>query len=305
MGREPCVLETNIALLKLKNPFIMASGILGVSGSTLAKAFQAGAGAVVSKSLGPVPRQGYNNPSVIEVFPDTFLNAVGLANPGINDFVEEVKFAKEKGTIIILSVFGGELDEYGEMARKGEQMGADAIELNISCPHAHVSCIGADSKLTSEVVRLVKGQTKLPVIAKLNPNVTDIVEIARSAEKAGVDALTAINTVRGMVIDVDAKCPVLGNKSGGISGKLLKPIAIKVVYDLYENVKVPIIGCGGIFDWRDAVEFFLAGATAVQIGSALWNGFELFNELADGARKYLVRNNFRTVREIVGLAHRT
>ncbi len=299
------MLETNIASLKLKNPFIMASGILGVSGSTLARAFQAGAGAVVSKSLGPVPRQGYNNPSVIEIFPDTFLNAVGLANPGIDEFGEEVKFAKEKGTVIILSVFGGELSEYGEMARKGEQMGADAIELNISCPHAHVSCIGADAQLTSEVVRLVKGQTKLPIIAKLNPNVTDIVEIARSAEKAGVDAITAINTVRGMAIDVDAKCPVLGNKSGGISGKLLKPIAIKVVYDLFENIKVPIIGCGGIFDWRDAVEFFLAGASAVQIGSALAKGFEIFNALADGTQKYLAKNKFKNVREIIGLAHRT
>ncbi len=305
MDREIRLLEITIASLKLKTPFIMASGILGVSGSTLAKAFQAGAGAVVSKSLGPVPRQGYNNPSVIEIFPNTFLNAVGLANPGIDEFAEEVKFAKEKGTVIILSVFGGELNEYGEMARKGEQMGADAIELNISCPHAQVSCIGADAQLTSEVVRLVKGQTKLPIIAKLNPNVTDIVEIARSAEEAGVSAITAINTVRGMAIDIDAKCPVLGNKSGGISGKLLKPIAIKVVYDLFENVKVPIIGCGGIFDWRDAVEFFLAGASAVQIGSALWKGFEIFNELTDGTQKYLVKNNFKTVREIVGLAHRT
>ncbi len=299
------MLETNIASLKLKTPFILASGILGVSGSTLVKAFQAGAGAVVSKSIGPEPRLGYNNPSVIEIFPDTFLNAVGLANPGIDDFAEEVKFAKKNGTIIILSIFGGELDEYGEMARMGEQMGVDAIELNISCPHAHVSCIGADAQLTSEVVRLVKGHTKLPIIAKLNPNVTDIVEIARSAEKAGIDAITAINTVRGMTIDIDAKCPVLGNKSGGISGKLLKPIAIKVVYDLFESVKVPIIGCGGIFDWWDAVEFFLAGASAVEIGSALWKGFEIFNELADGTRKYLTKYNFKTVREIVGLAHRT
>jgi len=304
MQRRPCVLETNIASLKLKTPFIMASGILGVSGSTLAKAFQAGAGAVVSKSLGPVAQQGYNNPSVIEIFPDTFLNAVGLANPGINEFAEEVKFAKEKGTVVILSVFGEELREYGEMAKKGEKMGADAIELNISCPHAHVSCIGADAQLTSEVVRLVKRQTQLPVIAKLNPNVTDIVEIAHSAEKAGVDAITAINTVRGMLIDIDAKCPVLANKSGGISGKLLKPIAVKIVYDLFESVKIPIIGCGGICDWRDAVEFFLAGASAVQIGSALWNGFELFSELADGTRKYLGKNKFKTVQEIIGRAHK-
>lgn len=298
------MLEINIASLKLKTPFIMASGILGVSGSTLAKAFQAGAGAVVSKSLGPVPRQGYSNPSVIEIFPDTFLNAVGLANPGIDEFAEEVKFAKEKGTIIILSVFGGELSEYGEMARKAEKMGADAIELNISCPHAHVSCIGADAKLTSEVIRLVKGQTQLPIIAKLNPNVTDIVEIARSAEKAGVDAITAINTVRGMSIDIDAKTPVLGNKSGGISGRFLKPIAVKVVYDLFESVKVPIIGCGGIFNWRDAVEFFLAGASAVQIGSALAKGFGLFNELAEGTKKYLIKNKVKNVREIVGMAHK-
>src|SRR4030042_3253854 len=133
MQRRPCVLETNIASLKLKTPFIMASGILGVSGSTLAKAFQAGAGAVVSKSLGPVPRQGYSNPSVIEIFPDTFLNAVGLANPGIDEFAGEVKIAKDQGTVIILSVFGGELQEYGEVAKKAEKMGADAMELTISC----------------------------------------------------------------------------------------------------------------------------------------------------------------------------
>ncbi|OLS15290.1 MAG: dihydroorotate dehydrogenase 1B [Promethearchaeota archaeon CR_4] len=298
------MLETNIASLKLKTPFILASGILGVSGSTLAKVFHAGAGAVVSKSIGPVPRQGYNNPSVIEIFPDTFLNAVGLANPGIDEFAGEVKIAKDQGTVIILSVFGGELQEYGEVAKKAEKMGADAIELNISCPHAHISCIGADAQRTSEVVRLVKSQTHLPIIAKLNPNVTDIVEIARSAEKAGVDAITAINTVRGMLIDIDAKCPVLANKSGGISGKLLKPIAVKVVYDLFESVKIPIIGCGGISDWRDAVEFFLAGASAVQIGSALWKGFEIFTELAKGTKQYIVENKAKNLQDIIGRAHK-
>ena len=305
MGRNPHVLETNIASLRLKNPFIMASGILGVSGSTLVKAFEAGAGAVVSKSIGLEARQGYNNPSVIEIFPDTFLNAVGLANPGIHEFAKEVKFAKSRGILLILSIFGNELKEYGEIARKGEELGVDAIELNISCPHAHVSCIGADAQLTNEVVRLVKGQTKLPIIIKLNPNVTDVVEIARTTEKAGVDAITAINTVRGMAIDIDAKCPILGNKFGGISGRLLKPIAVKMVYDLYETVKIPIIGCGGIFDWRDAIEFFLAGASAVQVGSALTRGFDIFKELSEGTRNYLKKNQHKNLREIIGLAHRT
>ena len=244
------------------------------------------------------------NPSVIELFPDTFLNAVGLANPGIDEFAGEVAFAKKEGATVILSVFGGELGEYGEMAAKAEEMGADAVELNISCPHAHVSCIGADATLTDEVIRIVKAKTSLPVIAKLNPNVTDIVEIARTAEKAGADAVTAINTVRGMAIDIDAKCPVLANKSGGLSGKLLKPIAVKVVYDLYEALQIPIIGCGGIFDWRDAAEFFLAGAIAVEVGSALWRGFDLFGELANGMKKYLKNNNFSQLSEITGLAHR-
>ncbi|MFX0100776.1 MAG: dihydroorotate dehydrogenase [Candidatus Hodarchaeota archaeon] len=298
------MLSTNLCGLELANPLILASGILGVSGSMLRRlAEKHHIGAVTSKSIGPEPRQGNLNPSIIEIEKDIYLNAVGLANPGVDEFILEIPEAKVPGVPIIMSIFGETEDQYPEIAKKVENSGIDAIELNISCPHATVSSIGADKDLTYKVVKSVKDAVKLPVFAKLNPNVTNIVEIGLSAEKAGADAVVAINTMRGMVIDVDIKKPILFNKSGGVSGKAIKPMAIKAVYDLYENLKIPIIASGGIFSGLDVIEFFLAGASAVQIGTAFIRGFEIIDEIKNEMIQYLEKNSIKNISELIGEAH--
>jgi dihydroorotate dehydrogenase (NAD+) catalytic subunit len=297
------MLEVNISGLNLKSPIILASGILGVSHSTIKRIIDAGAGAITTKSIGPKPRKGYKNPSIVEIYPGTFINSVGLGNPGIDDFISEIFEMKEYKCPIIVSVFGNTNDSYQQVATKAINAGADAIELNISCPHAEVSSIGIDSNLTFELVKLLKKSIKKPLLIKLNPNVTNIEEIALAAEKGGADGVVAINTLSAMIIDINTKRPILSHGSGGLSGKAIHPIAIKKVYDLYKVLKIPIIGCGGIFDWKDVIEFFLAGASAVQIGTALYKDIELFKSINEDLSNYLKRNNFSSISELVGLAH--
>ncbi len=297
-------IDVDIGNLHFPNPIILASGILGVTGAILTRLVRDfGVGGITSKSIGPEPRLGYLNPSVIEIEPGTCLNAVGLANPGIDEFIKEIPEIIHKGVPLIVSIFGDTEDQYAMMARKVEQVGVDAVELNISCPHAKVSSIGADPYLTASVVSKVKAATKLPVFVKLNPNVTSIVDIGRAAEKAGADALVAINTLRGMAIDIDIGKPILANKSGGISGKAIKPMAIKAVYDLYESVHIPIIGCGGVFTGHDAIEFMLAGASAVQVGTAFFNGFGIIETIKHDIIEYMQRHSIQKLAEIIGKAH--
>ncbi|MHA2281028.1 MAG: dihydroorotate dehydrogenase [Promethearchaeota archaeon] len=265
--------------------------------------FNAGAGAVTSKSIGPKPRKGYNNPSIIEVYPGTFLNAVGLGNPGIDNFLSEIKEIKEHNIPLIVSVFGDTNESYLNVASKAEQAGADAIEINISCPHAEVSSIGIDKDLTYSVVKILKEKLKIPLFVKLNPNVTDIGEISLAAEKGGADGVVAINTLSAMVIDINTKRPILAHGSGGLSGKAIHPIAIKKVFDLYQLLKIPIIGCGGISTWKDVVEFILAGASAVQIGTALYNGVEIITEINKALIIFLENNGYQSISELIGLTH--
>lgn len=297
------MLEVNISGIKLKTPIILASGILGVSYSTMKRVIKAGAGAVTTKSIGPRARKGYKNPSIIEIFSGTFLNSVGLANPGIDNFINEIKELKLLGIPLIVSIFGENFESYLEVALKAEKAGADAIELNISCPHAEVSAIGIDKNLTSSLITELKEKIDIPLFVKLTPNVTDICEIALAAEKAGADAVVAINTINAMAIDINVKRPVLSHGSGGMSGRAIHPIAIRVVYDLYKVLKIPIIGCGGIYDWKDAIEFFLAGASALQIGTALYQGFNLISQINKDLIKYLEREKFNAISDLIGLAH--
>ncbi|MEM3536386.1 MAG: DUF561 domain-containing protein, partial [Candidatus Bathyarchaeia archaeon] len=185
--------------------------------------------------------------------------------------------------------------------------GADAVELNVSCPHVKEtgSEVGQNPKLVAEVVSKVKASVKRPVFVKLSPNVTSIVDIAEAAVGAGADVITAINTVKAMAIDAETARPILSNRVGGLSGTAVKPIALRCVYEIYENVKVPVIGCGGITNWRDAVEFLLAGASAVQIGTAIaLKGANVFGAVARGIENYLKKKGFKSVNEIVGLSHR-
>lgn len=297
-------ISVNLSTLKLRNPTMLASGIIGISGKLLLRIANEGAGAVVTKSVGPEPRSGYENPCITEVFKNTYLNAMGLPNPGVKKFAEELKIAKMGGIPVIASIFGGTPSEFAYVASEMEKGGADAVELNVSCPHAEVATIGQSCELVSETVKEVKKAVRIPVFVKLNPNVTDIVEIAKSAEKAGADGITAINTIRAMAIDINTCKPVLSNKIGGLSGEALRPIAVRCVYEIYQKVKIPIIAAGGIFHWSHAIEHILAGATAVQIGTGLVNGFQIFQEICNGIKNYLNEKGYQNIKEIVGIAHK-
>lgn len=297
-------ISVSLSKLKLRNPTMLASGIIGISGKLLLRAAKEGAGAVVTKSIGPEPRNGYINPCLTEVFKNSYLNAMGLPNPGVKFFAEELKIAKGGKIPVIASVFGASPLEFAYVASEMEKAGADAVELNVSCPHSEVAIIGQSCELVSETVKEVKKTLKVPIFVKLNPNVTDIVEIALEAEKAGADAITAINTLRAMAIDINTYKPVLSNRIGGLSGEALRPIAVRCVYEIYEHVKIPIIAVGGILNWSHAIEHILAGATAVQIGTGLVNGFQIFQEVSKGIEKYLEEKGHRSIQEIVGIAHR-
>ena len=300
-------LSVDLDGLKLANPTMLASGILGLSAETLGNIVSGGAGAVVTKSVGLKPRKGYANPTVIQTSCG-LINAVGLPNPGIDEFVKEIREAKIFNVPLIVSVYGFSSEEYARVAKKAVDAGADAVELNVSCPHVKEtgSEIGQNPEILAKIVKEVKKRVEKPVFVKLSPNVTDIAETAEVAAKAGADALTAINTVKAMAIDPETATPILSNKIGGLSGPAIKPIAVRCVYEIYEKVTVPIIGCGGITSWRDAVGFLLAGASAVQIGTAVaLKGPNVFRTVSRGINAYLKNKGFESVREIVGLSHRS
>jgi dihydroorotate dehydrogenase (NAD+) catalytic subunit len=291
--------------LKLKNPLILASGILGLSGEILNRIGEAGASALVTKSAGLSPREGYNGPTVVET-PGGLLNALGLPNPGIKEMIKEFKIIKKSGLPLIASVYGFDVEEYCEASKIAEEAGVDAIELNISCPHVKEVGIeiGQNPELVSEIIKKVKKKIKKPIIVKLSPNVSDIVAMAKIAEDAGADALTAVNTIRAMAIDVDIKRPVLRKKIGGLSGPAIKPIALRCVYEISEKVRIPLIGCGGIQNWSDAIEFILAGATAVQIGtSILYEDMSIFKKIESGLIDYLRKNKHESIKSIISLGH--
>jgi dihydroorotate dehydrogenase (NAD+) catalytic subunit len=297
------MLELNISELKLNSPLILASGILGVSYSTMKRLVDAGLGAITTKSIGPKPRKGYKNPSIVEVYPGTFLNSVGLGNPGIDNFMTEIKEIKKFKFPLIVSVFGDTIESYIKVALKAEQAGADAIEINISCPHAEVSSIGIDKTLTFSIVKSIKEDLKVPLFVKLNPNVTNLGEIALAAQKGGADAVVAINTLAAMKVDINTKRPILSHGSGGLSGKAIHPIAVKMVYDLYKILEIPIIGCGGASNWQDVIEFILVGATAVQIGTVLHQGLDVITDIINGLKNFLMDNEYSSISELKGLAH--
>jgi dihydroorotate dehydrogenase (NAD+) catalytic subunit len=301
------LLAVNFAGIKLSNPTALASGILGYSGDSLKVIAENGAGAVVTKSIGVSPRTGYPNPTVVQS-DSGLINAMGLPNPGINEYVGELTYAKSLLQVpLVVSVFGYTAEEYALVAKKAVEAGADAIELNVSCPHVKYtgSEIGANPKLLTDVVCKVKAEITKPLIIKLSPNVTDITETAKAAVKAGADALTVINTVRAMAIDIETQAPILSNIRGGLSGPAIKPIALRCVFDIYEALpQTPIMGCGGITDWTDATEFFLAGASAVQIGTAIATEQPaVFHAINKGILNYLKKKKYGSVKEIVGLSH--
>jgi len=300
-------LSVSLKGLELDNPTMLASGILGYSAESLESIVKGGAAGVVTKSVGAEPRVGYANPTVVQVSCG-LLNALGLPNPGIDEFVQEIRrFKSVLGVPVIVSVYGYSENEYALVAKKAVDAGADAVELNVSCPHVKKtgSEIGQDPLMLAATVRRVKGSIHKPVIVKLSPNVTSIVDLGRAAERAGAEVLTAINTVKGVAVDAETMMPVLSNTVGGLSGPAMKPVALRCVYELFEHVKIPIVGCGGVSSWRDAAEFLLAGASAVQVGTAVaLKGVGVFREITKGLNVYLRRKGFGSVQEIVGLSHR-
>jgi len=300
-------LSISFAGLELANPTILASGILGYSTESLSRVAKGGAGAVVTKSVGIAPRTGYSNPTVVQA-ESGLINAMGLPNPGIDVYCEEIKFSKTILRVpIIVSVFGYSAEEYAAVAKKAAAAGANAVELNVSCPHVKQTGaeIGQSPKLLSEIVQQVKAAINVPLIVKLSPNVADIALLARAAVEAGADALTAVNTLKAMAIDSETMRPILSNVKGGLSGAAVKPVALRCVFDIHEELPdVPVIGCGGITSWHDAVEFLLAGASAVQIGTAVAEDTAVFQTITKGVELYLKKKHYGSVKDIVGLAHK-
>jgi dihydroorotate dehydrogenase (NAD+) catalytic subunit len=298
------LLKCNIANISFLNPLILASGVLGVTPGTMIRLANLGLGGITTKSVGPRPRIGYSNPSIIEIEPGTLLNSVGLANPGIEAFIPEIKEIKLKTQVpLIVSVFGNGPDEFARIANQAELAGANAIEINISCPHAEVASIGLDPDLTKLYTHTVKTAVKIPVFVKLTPNIFNLTPIAKAAEAGGADAIIAINTIRGLAIDIESGRPILSHGIGGLSGTAIRPVGVRAVYEIFPNVKIPIIGCGGIARWQDVLEYIYAGASAVQIGSAFIQGMDIIPEILEGLQNFLITHNLQNIQQIKGKAH--
>jgi dihydroorotate dehydrogenase (NAD+) catalytic subunit len=298
-------LAVEISGLRLKNPTMLAAGVMDETGKSMVAVAKAGAGAVVTKSIGREPRPGHGNPSIVEL-PDGLLNAMGLPNPGIDIFADEIREAKNGGVPVVGSVFGGTEDEFAELAGLMAKAGAEAIELNLSCPHAkgYGAEIGSTPELVESICRETKRLVKVPVWAKLTPNTSSISSLAAAAERGGADAVVAINTLKGMAISPEAKMPILANRFGGLSGPAIRPVGVRCVYEIFESVKIPIVGAGGITNGRDALEYIMAGATAVQIGTAVWmEGIEVFSKVSREILRFMEDNGYESVKDMVGVAH--
>ena len=292
--------------IRLRTPTMLSAGVLGISAETMKRVADSGAGAVVTKSTGIEARIGHPAPNVVEV-QSGLLNAMGLPNPGIKQMSIEIQKLARTEVPVIASVYGFTVRDYAVVADRACSAGASAVELNVSCPNVgRVGCeFGQDVEMVGRITRTVKAKVNRPVFVKLSPNVTDIVEIGKAAEKYGADGVTAINTLSGMVIDINTRMPILGAKKGGLSGPVIKPVALRCVYELYESLRIPIIGCGGISSWKDAVEFFLAGAASVQIGTGImYRDLSIFREVNEGIASYMRDNKFQKLKELRGLAHR-
>ena len=293
--------------LSLENPTVLASGILGTSRASIAFAVQHGAGAVTIKSLSREARKGHPAP-IILTFPGGMLNSVGYSNPGIDNVGDEFGDLGSVGAPVFGSITGGSEDDYIILAEKAEELDFSAIEIVLSCPHTpgYGTMAGLSTpEMTEKITRAVRKRTGKPVFVKLSPNVMAITELAKAAEAAGADALTAVNTAGpGMVIDIRARKPILGGKIGGVSGDALRPIAVRCVYDIFEAVKIPIIGTGGVYTGAHAVEMILAGAAAVGIGTGVYDrGVDVFRQVSTELAAFMDEEGISTIEEMRGAAH--
>jgi dihydroorotate dehydrogenase (NAD+) catalytic subunit len=293
----------------LANRSVLASGILGVTVSSLRRACREGAGLVTSKSVGKQPRKGHHGPVVFD-WGGGLINAVGLSNPGIDEFVSQFEKKRPLDFPLAVSIFGGSEQDFSDIAAKLEQIDFTFLEINISCPNVRDEYglpFSFTPEITAAVTERVKRSSSKPLIVKLSPNTPNIVRVAAAAVEAGADALCIMNTAGpGMVIDVHTAQPVLGNKTGGVSGTAVLPLTVRCVYDVYREISVPIIGTGGISTWRDAVQVMMAGATLYGVGSAVYKrGIGVFREIEQGIEWYVKKNRLQSAARIVGLSHKT
>jgi dihydroorotate dehydrogenase (NAD+) catalytic subunit len=299
-------ITTKISSINLRNPTILASGIMDEDSGSMKRIFDCGASAVVTKSIGLKPKEGYPNPTFVEL-EHGILNAMGLPNPGIEEFCEEIKELKDSNVTVIGSIFGSNLSEFIEISKKMNISGVDALELNMSCPHAkgYGLELGSDLKLVKEITSKIKELSDIPVFVKISSNLTDIVEIAKSAEKGNADGIVAINSVKAMKINLDMKIPLLSNITGGYSGKAIKPIGVRCVYDIAKNVDIPIIGVGGITTGEDALEYIMAGASAIQIGTGVYyRGVDIFKKVCREIEDWMKDHNYKDLSNLIGAAHK-
>lgn len=293
----------------MKNPLVLASGIMGVSASSMEYVEQNGAGAVTMKSVGPLERKGHKNPTVYS-WGEGVTNAVGLSNPGITDALPEMQEMLDRLSVpVFFSIFGGTTNEFAEVAAKAAELSPPLIEINLSCPNledGHGRMFSMDVKKTEETIGAIKKAlpSTVKIFAKLTPDASNITEIAKAAESAGADGITAVNTVSGLVIDTHTRRPILTNTYGGISGRAIKPMAVRAVYNLYKAVSIPIIGTGGVTTGEDALEFIMAGATAVGVGSAVYSrGIQVFTDILKEMELLMVDQKVTNLEELRGAAH--
>ncbi len=291
-----------IAGLKFKNPVMTASGTFGYGAEFAPYTGLEKLGAIVVKGLSLYPRQGNPGPRIVET-PCGMLNAIGLQNVGVDEFIEKkLPLLKDVKTHVIANIFGETIDDYMEVARRLDRVkGVSALEINISCPNVKKGGIvfGTDPQEAFRVVSAIRKSTSLPLITKLSPNVTDIKVMVKAAEDAGTDAISLINTLTGMVIDVERRRPVLATATGGLSGPAIRPVAVRMVWQAAQAAKVPLIGMGGIMNARDALEFIIAGAAAVQVGTASFIDPDAAAKVASGIEEYVQRHGV-SVRELTG-----
>lgn len=296
-------LAVNIAGLKLKNPVMTASGTFGYGQEYADYVDLNRLGGIVVKGLSLKPRLGNPPPRIMETS-GGMLNAVGLQNVGVDAFIEEkLPFLRKYDVAVVANIYGESYAEYAAVAQKlSLAKGVHALEVNVSCPNVKAGGVsfGSDPQAAAEVTRRVKAQTRLPVIVKLTPNVTDITVVAQAVEKAGADAVSLINTLTGMSIDLKTRTPHLKNMTGGLSGPAIKPVALRMVWQVAKKVSIPVIGMGGIMTAEDALEFMVAGASAIQVGTANFINPQATMEIIDGIRHFLKDNKLKSMKDIIG-----
>ena len=291
--------------IHLRNPTMLASGILGISQNIFERLYKNNIGAVVSKSISVSPMKGYHNPTLVPLGGGNYLNAVGLSNPGAHAFSREL--SRNKNVPIIVSLVGSSEKEFSKMVGLFESLNILGYEINLSCPHVSKMGmeVGDDPETVSNIVRTVRMNTSKPISVKVGVGSIDVLELSRIAVDAGADIITAINTLRAMSIDIETMMPILSNRIGGLSGRAIKPVGIRCVYEISKKLHVPVIGCGGVSSWQDVIEYMAAGASAVQIGSVLgYTGPKLFNQITNDLKKYVEKKGMKNVSEVIGIAHK-